>query len=179
MKKNIIFLSTLLSAATYCVDIIIPPDQTTSQILSDEGDTLTVEADGEVAVTGTYAILMNSTNQTVLNNGLIESDFTAIFDNGVGAANNVITNNGNILTSGSNTRGMVAHSDGVVITNTNNITTSGSHSMGIVTFGNSAIINNSGTINVMAFFSFGIENFGANARVTNSGTITTGGDTIS
>lgn len=148
---NKFFLISFLTTLGFASDIDVPPNVTTTQTLTDDGDTLTVASDGSIIVAGN-AVEMNNTNQTATNAGTISTT---------------------LLTGAS---GIVSTASSATITNTGTISTTGNLSYGIFSSGANATISNGGTITTSS--STGILSEGASCTISNSGTISSFNDTI-
>ena len=189
------FLCAFLTAVGFAADINVPPNQTTTQTLTDDGDTLTVASDGSIVTTGT-SVQMQNTNQTVSNAGTISSstgantisssaDLALIINDGAvantaglngdairaSAATPTIINRGTITHSADDSQGIdVGAATAASITNSGTITSSGFGAAGILA-GNATSITNSGLITNSGNASQGIRVSGAAVSITNSGTI--------
>ncbi|MHA7777690.1 autotransporter outer membrane beta-barrel domain-containing protein [Roseibium sp. M-1] len=161
-------------------DITIPSGTTvtTTQTLTDVGDTGTVDSGGTIDVTDEDGLVLANDDQTTLNNGDIfvertgGTDLAAIGSLG---ANSTITNNGTISMTGDEIIGIVTVDDGAVIVNTGTVQGVGDLSVGIFTQGNSSSVLNTGTIEVTGDFGSGIEVDGDNSTVVNNGNVVTNG----
>ncbi|MCH9611242.1 MAG: hypothetical protein S4CHLAM81_01700 [Chlamydiales bacterium] len=171
--RILVFLT--LPAALIAADIDVPPNQTTNQTLPDTGDTLTVGANGSIIVSDAVAVLMNATNQTVNNAGLISTSGIgssyAISASNTSAA---ISNSGTISTTGTpDGYGIYIAGSNSHITNSGIIRTTGTDSDGIRvdTGGTNVMIHNSGIIETSGPGGYGVTIAESNGLLINSGTI--------
>ena len=146
-------------------DITIPSGTTvtTTQTISQDGDTATVEPGGTIDTTGGggNGIDASANDQTVDNGGLIRSAGTGIRSTGLRAR---INNSGNIITLTIQT-GIRSNGDGAVITNSGTIN---ADSYGVRSEGNATTIINTGTVTSL---DHGIRSDGDNATIINRGLI--------
>ena len=144
------------------------------QVMSNPGDTGTVEAGGAIVSAATDGIGMDAANQTVSVAGSITTtgNVEGIFS---GNANAVISISGSITTSGNGAEGVVLGGADARITISGLITTSGSDAEAIVSGGANAVISVSGSITTSGNGAEGILSGGADARISVSGSIITTG----
>lgn len=148
---------------------------TTTQTLTDAGDAGLIEAGGTVSVNG-IGVESSGDNQSVRNNGAIETSGVSgsgIYSSG---ADVVITNSGSISTSLGAAIGIYSSGSDAVITNSGTIETSGYHGYGIYSTDVDTVITNSGSITTSGDFGWGIEFTGSDAVIVNNGSISTSGD---
>lgn len=154
---------------------------TTTQTLTDVGDTGTVESGGTIDVTDQDGLVLDNDDQTATNNGTITVTKTTIgTPNFAGIGSNeddaTVHNNGSITTTGSRAFGIAGDGDDFTVTNSGTITTTGKESDAILSLGADTDITNSGTISTTGEAAYGINAEGDRPTVLNSGTITTTGD---
>ena len=143
-----------------------------------EGDTLTINAGGDITITTANVDAINGNARLIIiNNGSLTT--TRDDSEGIQArARNTIIHNGSITTEGARSQGIVVlDNNTITLGPRSTITTSGDDSEGIssrATTGNNEI-NNSGSITTSGNNSAGIEVVGNN-EVTHTGKITTSGD---
>jgi hypothetical protein len=173
-----IALSLTLSSAAIAADFTIVDGQTetTTQTLTADGDTGTIDAGGAVN-TGAGATAVNSPapNITVINNGSISS-IGAGSGVTLDGANSTLINNGSISSTGDNGVGFLSGGDNVMITNSGSISTVGNNSYGIFSNNDTPTITNSGSISVTGDNGVGTHTSGDNSSITNSGSISVTGD---
>ena len=167
--------STVLAAG-----ITIPSGTTvtTTQNLTDPGDTGIVEDGGTINVVDGDGMTLDASNQTGTNNGKIVVHRNAganIAGVGSSATNSTIVNNGEITASGEDAYGIAGDETGLSITNSGSISTSGTDGYGIFTLGDGAAISNSGTIKSRGDDGYGIYSLGVGTKILHSGTLATKG----
>ncbi|CTQ52298.1 hypothetical protein LP7551_00815 [Roseibium album] len=170
----------LLPVSGYAADITIPSGTTvtTTQTLTDVGDTGTVDSGGTIDVTDQDGLVLDNADQTAINNGEILLERTGGTDRaaiGSDGANSTITNAGTISTTGDDAFGIAAIDADASITNSGTITTTGEDSFAILSDGERAIIRNSGSITTSGETADAVLAEQNDATVTNTGTITTNG----
>lgn len=167
--------AAVLPTSAYSADFNVPSGTTvtTTQTLTDTGDTGTVEMGGAIDTTGVDAVVMQNTNQLLTNNGSITT--TGAFRAGVFAStlatNARIINNGTIFRTDRDAYGIFSNAGSATIVNNSTFTTSGRNSVAIVSRGNNSTITNNGTLTATGSLSVGIGSVGDNDQVTNNGTI--------
>jgi len=152
--------------------------ETTTQTLTDPGDTGTIEAGGAIATTGNnHGVHLQNQDQTVSNAGAISTDGLSAHGVQIDGANGTVDNSGTILTDGTNSFGVRSDGDNSTISNSGAIETTDQNSTGIgIAAADNATVINSGTITIGDAFSGGIVvDTGANATIINSGSIATTG----
>jgi len=171
----------VLPSGALAGDITIPSGTTvtTTQTLTDVGDTGTIDSGGAIDVTDEDGLVLDNDDQTAVNNGDIFVERTGGLNRaGIGSNedNATITNNGTITTTGDNAFGIAGDGDNMNVTNAGTISTSGEDSDGILSLGDDTEISNSGDIKTTGEDAYGIDAVGDDATVTNSGTIDTTGE---
>ena len=143
-----------------------------------DGDSLTINAGGDITITTANVDAINGNARlTIINNGSLTT--TGDDSEGIQArARNTITHNGSITTEGARSQGIVVlENNTITLGPDSTITTSGDDSEGTssrATTGRNEI-SNSGSITTSGTRSAGIEIVGNN-EVTHTGKITTSGD---
>ena len=108
--------------------------------------------------------------------GRLLTNVTAIDASGI---SNSLVNDGDLTTSGNNSRGVVTSGDLAIITNNGDINTVGTSSDAVYSSGANAVISNGGGIDTQGDGANGVLSIGAGLTITNSGTINTAGQTAS
>ncbi|KLN61853.1 hypothetical protein WH96_06090 [Kiloniella spongiae] len=155
--------------------IINGQTETTTQLLSTDGDVGIVEQGGAISTVGNtnYAIRSDANNAIISSSGTLTTtgdNSFGIFSRGTNAN---VTNAGSISTQGAATYGIVTNNLNTTISNSGSISTTGNIADGILSVGNNTVINNSGSITTTNGNSSGINTTGTNAVINNTGTITT------
>lgn len=161
--------------AQEAVVILNGETQTETVVLDEDGDSLTINAGGAIAVEDEDGVSSVADDVTVTNDGKITAtgfDAGGIISRGENAIN---TNNGSITTTGGQGDGIVSTAGTATNTNTGTISTDGLDADGILSFGPDAVNTNSGTIDTVQNGSGGIFSRGANTTNTNSGNFTSQG----
>ncbi|MBL8578759.1 MAG: autotransporter domain-containing protein [Mesorhizobium sp.] len=163
--------------AALAADFTIVNGQTVNvtQALSDQGDVGVIEAGGRIA-TVSPGVDMGNNNQTVINNGLVETmgPFSpGILARGVDA---LIINNGQINIGATASPGILVDGHGARIENRGSIVNTGDMGdydpvPGIRINGDDAVITNTGYIYAEGITGWAILSVGSNTLVINSGRI--------
>ncbi|MEE4011806.1 autotransporter domain-containing protein [Roseibium sp. FZY0029] len=176
-------MALLASGEALASDVTVAAGSTvtTTQTLSDVGDTGTVESGGKIDVTNQDGIVLDNVDQTATNNGTITvTKTTTGTPNLAGIGSNdddaTVHNSGSIATTGSRAFGIAGDGDDFTVTNSGTITTTGKESDAIFSLGAGSDITNSGMISTTGEAAYGINAEGDRPTVFNSGTITTTGD---
>jgi Autotransporter beta-domain len=174
-------VALLFPVSGFAADITIPSGTTvtTTQTLTDVGDTGIVEDGGKIDVTDQDGLVLDNDDQTATNDGEILLERTGSSDRaGIGSdgANSTITNAGTISTTGDEAFGIAAIQDDASITNSGTITTTGEDSFGILATDDRAVVRNSGSITTSGEDADGVHVDGADSQVTNNGSVTTTGE---
>ncbi len=174
-------LFLLAPVAGHAGDITIPSGTTvtTTQTLTDVGDTGTIDSSGAIDVTDEDGLVLDNDDQTAVNNGDIFVERTGGASlAGIGSlgANSDITNNGTITGTGEGIFAIVTTQEDAVVVNSGTIDLDGDFNTGIELDGDDSSAENSGSIFTNGLLSDGMSVFGDNGSVTNSGTIETTGE---
>lgn len=190
MKKYLPFLFLpflFLVSQSYAASFVIPDGTTvtSTQILTNPGDTGLIEEGGAIIINDTYGVMMNNVDQSVENNGNITMTglSTGIGKGGVylnsGSNNGTVVNNGNINLPGNGYGGVsVEPSNNATVVNNGNINMSGIEDIGITISSSSNVnVTNNGSIISTGDPSIGIAYFGgSNSTIRNNGSIIMSGD---
>ena len=151
---------------------------TTTQTLTDVGDTGTVESGGDLSVADGNAMVISNSDQTVSNSGYISVNNNsglnkaAIYSH---AIDSFIYNYGTIETFNDYAMGILSTADNPIIKNAGSIDTAGTYSHGAEVSGDNANLINAGSIDTTGYGAIGLFISGSDATLINDGSIDTSG----
>ncbi|MEW7009624.1 autotransporter domain-containing protein [Lentilitoribacter sp. EG35] len=170
-----------LTVSSFASDFVVDTATTTTNgngaNVLDGNDNLLITSDGSIIVTGEDGVRASIGNNTITNEGRIETNVDGNHGIRSFGADSKVINSGEILTHDANASGIYGFGDRANIVNSGRISVEGEDSNGVRMDGNHSVVNNSGVIEGFGERVRGISYGGGGASVVNSGEITlSGGD---